>query len=839
MASRWRALGLVPGLMVGCAGTDDAGGDLAPTAPEVAVTPRNPRTDDDLVLVVLTPASDPDGGEVRLKVRWSIDGEAEPAWADALEVPASATTKDEWWRATVVAVDDEGLESEPVTADADIENTPPTVAVTLEPAAPTAADALTARVTSADADGDDVDAPLAWSLDGVADPTWDGQTTVPSSALARGQRWSVRVVGDDGDAESEPATAEVTIADSPPTVTAATLAPATVREADTITASATATDPEGDTVSFTWTWRVNGTPVPGVTGDTLGGTVFDEGDVVTAEVLAVASGGGRSVPFATNSVTVVNSAPTLTGAIVAPSSGDERTVFACTPVGLADPDPADTPTTQVVWLVDGAEVATTPTLTGAAFARGDVVACRLTPADESTTGAPATSPGVTVGNAPPSLASVALGPAGTTVTGTFVATPGAATDPDGDAVALRYAWRVNGAPVAGTEATLAASGLARGDSVVVLVTPSDGLVDGPAVSSAAVVVANAPPTLADLVFAPERTDAFHDLSVTVDPADPDGDTVTLHYAWTVDGAPAGGDAAVLPQAAFTRGALVAVTVTGSDGQGGVSAPLTGEVEIGDAPPVPGTARVEPLDPLSSDDLTCHVDTPGSDPDGDTLEYWFAWYADGQLVVFDTTPDTATSSVLSADETWVGQRWTCAALACDATWCAEGPDSNVVEILPVSCVTNASDDGTGDCACNFGYRWCDATRASCCVAPIRFDVTIDRAEIAGVKPSGATWDAVLFTSPDAYVDVYVDGVYQGSTQTVDDTTTPVWGESFLSLVIGTRSTLRFEVYDEDTFGSEFIGSFSYGYESVLARADAGNQTVQGTSVRSFTFRVDTP
>jgi hypothetical protein len=163
----------------------------------------------------------------------------------------------------------------------------------------------------------------------------------------------------------------------------------------------------------------------------------------------------------------------------------------------------------------------------------------------------------------------------------------------------------------------------------------------------------------------------------------------------------------------------------------------------------------------------------------------------------------------------------------------------VEVRPVSCFANASDDGTGECACDAAYRWCDASRSACCVAPTRFDLTIGRAEIAGVKPSGSTWDAVLFTSPDVYVDVYVDGVYQGSTQTVDDSTLPVWDEGFLDLTIGTRSTLRLELYDEDTFGSELVGTFSYGYEAVLARADAGDQTVQGTSVRSFTFRVDTP
>jgi len=56
-------------------------------------------------------------------------------------------------------------------------------------------------------------------------------------------------------------------------------------------------------------------------------------------------------------------------------------------------------------------------------------------------------------------------------------------------------------------------------------------------------------------------------------SDPDGNPLTYHYAWTVNGAPAGSDSPTLSPSAFTNGDQVAVTITVVD-SGGLSASAT-------------------------------------------------------------------------------------------------------------------------------------------------------------------------------------------------------------------------------------------------------------------------
>ncbi len=824
-----------------CAGDppeDTPSANRPPAVPDLALTPRDPRTDDTLRLEPLADLTDPDGDTVTLRVRWTVGDYVEPELVDALEVDAGWTTKGERWTAMVTAVDPDGLESEPAELSTKIENTPPEVTLSVTPNPPTSLDAIALNVVIDDPDDDDITSVLTWKLDGVSVPEWDGVDTIPASATERGQRWVAQVIASDEDDEADPATLEVTVADGPPTITNTQLTPDPVREGGQLTASATATDPEGDAISYAYSWSIDGAPLAGPDTATLNSTWFDEGDVVTATIVAVSAQGGRSAPATTPGVTVANTLPSLTSASISPASGDETTPFTCLAAGLTDLDPADTPTTTTTWLVNDLPVSTAPTLTGSSFSRGDEVVCRLTPRDEAGAGGSVDSSAIVIGNAPPRIPSITLGPAVATVLDTLTATAETASDPDGDSVSVAYTWRVNGSVIAPTTSTLTAPWFARGDSVVVAATPSDGTTLGASASSAALVISNAPPTLTNLRLSPADPHGFQDVTVLVDATDGDGDTVTLQHAWTVQGSAAGTQSATLPHATFVRDDLVAVTVTGTDGHGG-STPQSGQVVIGNAPPSGGTVLLTPGAPLSYEDLVCEVDAPGTDPEGDNITYTFAWYRNGSYVAAGIP--TATSSTMPSYMTKVGESWSCRATACDTELCSYSAWSAAVSIAGVPCMANASDDNSGVCRCNLGYLWCDGSASECCAAPVLFDITITRATIASLDPDGNTWDAVLFTDPDAYVDVRVDGITQDSTTTVDDDATPAWNTTFTSVMVNTTSTLSFYVYDEDTFGSEYIGRFQIAYADLEDYVDQGSFTVAGNtpSLVSITFRIDTP
>ncbi len=85
-------------------------GNARPTAPLVAIVPREPLVDDDLQCLVIAESSDPDGDEILYTFDWERDGEVFGAavttdWPQDT-VPYEHTGPDQTWTCTVVPVDD-------------------------------------------------------------------------------------------------------------------------------------------------------------------------------------------------------------------------------------------------------------------------------------------------------------------------------------------------------------------------------------------------------------------------------------------------------------------------------------------------------------------------------------------------------------------------------------------------------------------------------------------------------------------------------------------------------------------------------------------------------------
>ncbi len=141
-------------------------------------------------------------------------------------------------------------------------------------------------------------------------------------------------------------------------------------------------------------------------------------------------------------------------------------------------------------------------------------------------------------NTAPVIAEVTLAPDDPTCTDVLVCTASGVTDEDGDAVALSYAWTIDGVAQAETSDSLS-TGWSPGAAVQCTVTPDDGLSTGLAVASNTVVGANTPPTAPVVEVTPAGpVEGVDDLLCTiVTPAtDCDGDAVTTTLSWDVDGA---------------------------------------------------------------------------------------------------------------------------------------------------------------------------------------------------------------------------------------------------------------------------------------------------------------
>ncbi len=828
--------------LAGCSGVsgDDSSDNQAPASPDVSLTPLKPRTDDALRLEVAGELIDPDGDDVRLAVEWSVDGTVKDNLQDELVVSENDTEVGERWTATVTAVDSHGLASEPVVLEVQIDNTPPTVTLAADPPSPPAGAGATVIVTSNDDDGDDVTVDLTWSLNGVARPDLAGAVTLPGSQTVRGQVWSVHAVPNDGHEHGESADLDITIADSPPVVTSATVSPTGPSETDVITVTASASDPEGDPVHFEYAWVVDGVTVPNATADTLDGASFNKGQVIHALVTALSDQGARSAPFASNEVTAVNTAPSASAAAISPSAGSKATTFSCSATGLADLDPADSPTSTTSWAVNGQTVAATATLDGTHFSRGNSLTCTATPTDGVAGGTPRVSAPVVVGDAPPTLASVTLTPASPTASSVLLATPSGPFDLDGDSVGYQYAWYVNGVLSSGSGAARSAADLHRGDLVTVEVTPFDGTLTGVPASSAAVTLGNTAPAILSLTFSPDHPNRFSPVVVSASTFDQDGDTVTAHYAWTVNSVPAGSDQDTLPAGLFARDAVVGVTVLIDDGHGGADQD-SATTTIGDAPPTVPSVTLDPFDAISSDDLLCQLDTPSTDADGDPVTYSFHWSWNGHP--FDYGTNTSNSSTMPARYTEIGEDWHCWVSASDGTYATDSPHQSVI-IASVPCGLNATDNGDSVCECAVNYQWCDTAHWDCCyVAPTTVRVTVVRAVIASLDGSGLEWDSSVlgsgYAAPDPYVDVWGSNVLAGTTSIYNDTYTPAWNQSISGAAVSAGTRIDFDVYDDDLFSDEYIGGIGVTYAEVMAHLNQGQYTLHGTGVIDLVVRFDSP
>jgi hypothetical protein len=479
-------------------------------------------------------------------------------------------------------------------------------------------------------------------------------------------------------------------------------------------------DAEGSAITYNYVWLHNGKQAS--SADTVDASLTARGDTWTVQV--VPTDGVCDGPMAEASATVGNVAPALADVSITPTDPTTADSVFAVPGAASDHD-GDSVSVTYAWFVNGVELPgeTDLELLPLHFERGDRVMVVATPNDGTTDG-PDVHAEVTVINAAPSITSADIQPAPPTSVDTLTVVEQGWSDLDGDVAAYTYAWEVNGVPVQqpSTQATLDASKFARHDEVVVHVTPTDGIDDGLAVTSASVVIGNGPPSLSGVAINPVDPDVGEELTaIPGTPSDPDGDAVTLTYQWSLNGV-AVGDKRIL-DAAFTGGDVLVVTVTPNDGQ--VDGPsVSASVAVGNTPPTQPVVEINPVDPTTVSDLRCEVVTPSYDDDGDLVTYVVSWSNSGQTVA--GTNSLHLGDLIGASNTQAGEQWVCTATPSDQV--SSGPSASAstlikntapalqfVEISPATpgthddlvAVPSGWSDVDGD-AMQLTYAWYDGT-----------------------------------------------------------------------------------------------------------------------------------
>ena len=418
----------------------------------------------------------------------------------------------------------------------------PTLAI--DPQAPVTADDLVLTVTEAPDLDEKVELTyrVTWQRDGADVASLADLLTVPAAETAKGQTWTAVVVGvDDKDRETPSVSVQTTIGDTGPAAVSVAITPDEAFEATTLTAVPEGSDPDGDPLTWTYTWYVNDAPVSGVDGPTLTGLRFDKNDVVGVTATGTADGVDTETVSSAD-IVILNTPPSVDAAAIAPDPFSVVDVLTCEPTGWSDDDD-DAEDYLVAWEVDGALVSTDTALDGSQFRRGQSIVCTLTPFDGDDEGTPVSSAAVVAGNAPPSIGRIALSSTSPRTNDTVAAIAEGITDPDGDAVQVRFAWSVGGT-VVHTVTTAGASSLdgvlffSKGDAISLTATPIDasGLEGAPVIVDGIRAI-NTPPNAPELTIDPADpvdADVLY-CAVTTPSVDADDDEVTYTFSWTVDG----------------------------------------------------------------------------------------------------------------------------------------------------------------------------------------------------------------------------------------------------------------------------------------------------------------
>ncbi|MFK7931216.1 MAG: hypothetical protein AB8H79_23740 [Myxococcota bacterium] len=304
---------------------------------------------------------------------------------------------------------------------------------------------------SRDINADEVTYTYAWTVDGTDRPEFNG-ATITADATAKGQVWSVTVTPNDGSSDGEPATAEITVLNTPPTAEVSATA-TTVRSTEGLEISGSGTDYDEDTVEIEYYWLNNGKGTP-FDGPTVPAAATYPGEIWTGHAVAF-DGEVRGKP-ATVQITIQNGIPSVDDLALTPEDAFTNTDIVAT-VSASDPDRQPV-SLNYVWTVDGVEALSgngRSILPSDKFSKHQEVVLTVTPDDGVDQGTPVTA-SLTVSNSLPTEPVAAIFPEEPIPAiddmKCGLVTP--STDVDDDTISYRIEWTVNGAAYVGATTDL-------------------------------------------------------------------------------------------------------------------------------------------------------------------------------------------------------------------------------------------------------------------------------------------------------------------------------------------------------------------------------------------------
>jgi parallel beta-helix repeat protein len=340
-----------------------------------------------------------------------------------------------------------------------------------------------------------VSAPTGMAIDGVTgEITW-----TPASNQVGVQMVTVRVT-DSGSATATQ-TYSIMVENTPnaPMIDPITPKVAAVGSLFTFDVNATDADtPYGDVLTFSLTTAPAGMAIDSATGVIQWVPDIHSAPTLLVTVKVTDSTGLIDAETFAITVTGLNHAPSISSVSITPANPVRNSTLTAAPAGWSDAD-GDSASYVYQWYVNGVPIVGGNALNiSGVFAKGDIVACQVTPYDGKEYGTPVMSVGVVIGNTAPTMAGVSISPVKPKASSTLIAMPQGYADVDGDAGSYLFQWEkfnvTSGAwePIVGATSANLSGAFAQGDLVRCVATPFDGADAGDSVTSEQVTVAADP-----------------------------------------------------------------------------------------------------------------------------------------------------------------------------------------------------------------------------------------------------------------------------------------------------------------------------------------------------------
>ena len=394
---------------------------------------------------------------------------------------------------------------------------------------------LSVSATTSDADGQNVTATYAWYEDGTL-TSFTG-TTINDTELDVGETWTVRVTPNDGFQDGNYVEQSITISNTDPTITTASISPnSNINANSLLTCSASGSDIDDGAITPIYTWTSSG-------GATNSGATWqlDSNTVSGAETItctATVTDNDQATATSNVSITLDNSVPMVDSISITPNTSVvTNTALTCSAT-ISDTEDGNL-TPAYAWTVNGSTVSSVATYTVNSTDTnvGDSVVCTVSATDSD--GNPVSgNTSVTVDNTLPTVGNVSITSSDNADYNTSTYTCAATVTDIDDNSSTTYTWSVGGTGIGNGTNTLdaATEALLPGDVVLCTVDVTDG--DDGSISSqnSTVTLANRAPTTPIVVVTWSGSGnspvAGDSLTCTASAStDSDGQSVSYTYSW--------------------------------------------------------------------------------------------------------------------------------------------------------------------------------------------------------------------------------------------------------------------------------------------------------------------